>query len=623
MWRAQRNTRYRNERRENVCASMRDSQVVNLSPARLPAAAVRALTKGLKFVPGKLVDPVEILGGVEWTRLQRNIRLQFCFDEDDGPKIAGFPVPSNFAPPEIAQAGVEQLLAGFKLDLKMKIEGLYNNSWVPTNLSRVETQSLTNLRKNQEIVIKPADKGGAIVIMSKEKYLAEGFKNLNRPEYYEALVEPTQPQTIKMVNELLFDMLLSKAITSKEYHFLRPPMPCKPRVYYQLPKIQKPRESWPDPQMPAGRPIVANVGTELTNLSRWVDYWLQELAQLLFKDNVVKDSYDFIKRLEDLVLPKDSNLILLAADVKDLYTNIPHEAGIEAVMAAWEKPSTRPCRPAKAFIKRALELILKRNDMEFAGKFYLQKKGVAMGTNCAPAIANIFMEKIDQKVREFHPLGYFRFLDDLFIIWDGNRPDIDAFKTALNAVDQNIQLVYADSRTSNVFLDVEIMVTPRLLRDGKLDYKVYIKPTDTLQLLHRRSCHPEHTFRGIVKSQIIRHLRLSSHVRYFEASWKRVADVLLRRGYTARELKRIKNEVIRGGNLELKRNDAQARRSNYLIMKWSPILRELPKWAREYWHNLLNLNSSLKEKCPPELTISWKRPQNIQETVVRAAVTIN
>ncbi len=39
---------------------------------------------------------------------------------------------------------------------------------------------------------------------------------------------------------------------------------------------------------------------------------------------------------------------------------------------------------------------------------------------------------------------------------------------------------------------------------------VYFKPADTRALLHKASFHPKHTFKGIVKSQIIRFHRISA-----------------------------------------------------------------------------------------------------------------
>ena len=61
----------------------------------------------------------------------------------------------------------------------------------------------------------------------------------------------------------------------------------------------------------------------------------------------------------------------------------------------------------------------------FNSRNYLQTKGGAMGTICAPSYTNIFMDHFEKKliypfINGF-PLIYLRFIDDIFLIWIGNR----------------------------------------------------------------------------------------------------------------------------------------------------------------------------------------------------------
>ena len=69
-------------------------------------------------------------------------------------------------------------------------------------------------------------------------------------------------------------------------------------------------------------------------------------------------------------------------DVGSLYTNIPHKEGIEAVKQKSTK--SKPGISIKVVLT-FLKLILTLNNFVFNGINYLQKKGCAMGTKCAPS----------------------------------------------------------------------------------------------------------------------------------------------------------------------------------------------------------------------------------------------
>ena len=47
------------------------------------------------------------------------------------------------------------------------------------NLTKEEYQSIKSLRNHPDIIIKPADKGSAIVIQDKEYYVKEGERQLH------------------------------------------------------------------------------------------------------------------------------------------------------------------------------------------------------------------------------------------------------------------------------------------------------------------------------------------------------------------------------------------------------------------------------------------------------------
>ena len=68
------------------------------------------------------------------------------------------------------------------------------------NLTKSEREALNNLKNRTDIVIKPADKGGALIIMNSKDYLKEGSRQLNDTNYYQKLnMDPTEDHE-KLIN---------------------------------------------------------------------------------------------------------------------------------------------------------------------------------------------------------------------------------------------------------------------------------------------------------------------------------------------------------------------------------------------------------------------------------------
>ena len=105
-----------------------------------------------------------------------------------------------------------------------------------------------------------------------------------------------------------------------------------------------------------------------------------------------------------------------------LYTNISHKEGIQAVQQILKK--SNPSISIKV-ISNFLKIILTLNNFVFNSINYLHKKDCTMGTKCALSYANIFMGWFKEKflfpllanLKEF----YLRFIDDIFLIWNGTE----------------------------------------------------------------------------------------------------------------------------------------------------------------------------------------------------------
>ena len=128
------------------------------------------------------------------------------------------------------------------------------------------------------------------------------------------------------------------------------------------------------------RPIVAGPVCETHRLSNLLDILLQPYTK--YVKSYIKDTKDFLTKLPENI---DENSILVTFDVENLYSNIPHDLGLEAIDFWINKyPDELPNRISKKFIINSIKLILENNSFCFNDTYFLQTKGTAMGTKFAP-----------------------------------------------------------------------------------------------------------------------------------------------------------------------------------------------------------------------------------------------
>ena len=171
-----------------------------------------------------------------------------------------------------------------------------------------------------------------------------------------------------------------------------------------------------------GHPLVRSVGCHTKQGSSYLDHHLQPFNKEL--ESYVKDTTDFVRKIEALPVEPNENQILVTMDVKSLYTNIPNAEGMEAVKSCFRARAKPGDGILAKVIIQFLTLILTLNNFLFNDEHYIQINGCSMGTKCAPTYACIFMgwfenKYILPKIRRFAST-YVRFIDDIFFIWKGS-----------------------------------------------------------------------------------------------------------------------------------------------------------------------------------------------------------
>ena len=517
------------------------SSIINLSNYFKPDShQIELLEKGLSFIPTLDIYKNQTNNlKKDLTDYHRRLKLAAHFGTDRDQTIPPFLPKSNWEPkrsdipPELKQL--------MRQDIRT-LSQIPGHLREKNNLTKEQVKALRTLADNDQIVIKPADKGSSIVILDRHQYLLEGERQLNNQEHYKQLPRPIYQDTAIRVSEIITRLRQGKFITGKQAQHLLGKETPRARIFYLLPKCHKAPETWTIPhEVPAGRPIVSDCGSETYMTAEFIEYYLNPLS--IRHASYIKDTYHFIDTLKTVTVPKEA--LLFSIDIDSLYTNIETQAGLNAVKIMFNKypDGTRPDKE----LLELLEINLTQNDFEFNNKYYLQTKGTAMGKKFAPSFANIYMALWEETALEkcrLKPTHYFRFLDDIFGIWPHGEETFVEFIGILNSHHRSIKLKYTTSQESIDFLDVTAYKGKQFQSNQKLDLKVYFKDTDTHALLHKSSFHPKHCFSGIVKSQLLRFKRICTQVSDFQTACKTLFKALRQRGYTRTFLRKAQRTFL-------------------------------------------------------------------------------
>ena len=176
-----------------------DNWVVNLSSKQLSTPQKSVLARGLSFAPAPRKIPASrIVAAVE-----------------DGLRWINQPDADR---------------------VRTTVVAILNKARPPSmNLPPSESKALKNLQADDEIVVVPADKGRAVVVMDRLDYDSKINTLLSDQSTYQKLTRDPAPALERQMNELLLSLKRSGAIPPKLYDQLRSSAGKTP-LFYGLPK---------------------------------------------------------------------------------------------------------------------------------------------------------------------------------------------------------------------------------------------------------------------------------------------------------------------------------------------------------------------------------------------------
>ena len=364
--------------------------------------------------------------------------------------------------------------------------------------------ALKELINDQDIMIKKSYKGGAVVILSVKHYEKMVYSQLHDKNTYKKLDSNIDSKIMSNLIKLIKEY--KSNFTENELKYLLDTK-FSTSQFYGLPKLHKSKLlnkvikgqnseiiNYPEPDDLKLRPIISGINCPTKKLSNLIDKILKPLLKHV--KSYIRDSIQFLNKSRRTV-KEDTTLVTF--DVISLYTNIPHELGVDALQFFLNKyPETVDNRFNRDFIMKGMLFVLKNNTFIFNTENYLQLTGTAMGTISAPTYATLVVAYLEEKLYtileiEYSPIlseyireNWSRFLDDCFILLEGNTINPHDLLTIINSLHKNIQFTMELSNEKIPFLDIMVNKS-----DEKIWMDTYSKPTDSKRYVPYNSCHPK------------------------------------------------------------------------------------------------------------------------------------
>ncbi|KAK6739453.1 hypothetical protein RB195_008128 [Necator americanus] len=479
--------------------------------------ALSVLDMGPSFSPVQSIGPRvvrKIVGSLQYVHDRLRYRAKIGEKETGrGSNInANFPVvpfPAMIFKPQDPHPRVDAKFRLFTTSV-FSILKRFSRKHPISNLTPMQRSGLREIRElstRGEIKVTISDKGGEFVVISRELDMAITRKHLDDATLYHSSSHEEFIKQSRRLNRVWVEIGKAAGLHKTMITKLKYELPTCP-VLYLLIKTHK-LSSFAflseDPDVFKVRPIISNVGGPTDRIS-----WLLNtiLAPLLkYVPAHLSNTNMFLEQLKRARSEKEC--VIESFDVTSLYTNVSKGAAMQAVFELLVEH--RDTLDLHGFsirqIMTLLDECLKCSIFRWAGNYYRQVRGLAMGQRLAPTLAIAFMSKIEQPILERKPFLYCRYIDDCCIICP-TQDEMDTCFELLNQQSPYIRFTREKPKENWLsFLNVEIQWS-----NGEWKTRWFRKPSSKNILVHCLSAHPWKTKKSVVKNMFRTAVRVTSDV---------------------------------------------------------------------------------------------------------------
>ena len=370
--------------------------------------------------------------------------------------------------------------------------------------------------KENNLLAVPFDKGTGICIMKKETYCNKLKDILNLDQFEKVIPKRKNAKDAilkeeERINTTLDDLRTNNKISDSLLQKVKSTGGQPPRLYGQA-KVHK-------TAIPL-RPVLSMPGSPYYNLASQVEEWISVLPEAKINSSTKRVS----EAASATQLEPDE--VLISFDVTALYTNVPVD---EAIQLAADKlysgnPDIKSPPVDKETFITLTNLASKNVVMWTPDGYYRQKDGLAMGSQPAGLLANIWLSQFEPVIKDSAKI-FERYVDD--IIRSINRNNIAEKLREINNLHPNLKFTLEIEEDGRIaFLDLMI-----INNNGSLSTTWYRKPSDTGLVLNFHAIAPACYKRSVIAGFVHRIYRSCSTWENFHQSLVLAKDILEKNQY--------------------------------------------------------------------------------------------
>jgi hypothetical protein len=459
-------------------------------------------------------------------RFCRTVRTKWHFrNKERGNFIPKFHVPNTYWEPPKASAFIER-----GLEAAMGVLDAQVHQALLAIAERPAVRKFSNWTRVQEyledegLLVKLTDKNLGLAVFPAKWYDATILQMLADEDTYR-IAYNVEDIAFNLRNTLTQELLYLWRLPKQMDQYIRKKTTTQVPEFHAIPKVHK--TPW------TLRPIVPSHSWVTTTTSEVIDHLCQPLLELF--PWVVASSKEVMQKVQKVRPLSSDPLWIMTGDVTAFYTNIPVKQCGRIIAGFWNRYRRTSSIPHST-IRKMIEFVMENNYLRYNGQTFKQIDGLAMGTSCAPVLANLYAAYFEHKAQIVHQDGvllYVRYIDDILCLFQGTMEAARSFTTKFSL--GGLEVRWSVSRSRNEFLDIEFiqggfpgvnMVETRLFRKT-MNRHLYIPWS---------SAHPLHVKKGFVKAELTRFAMLCSKFEYFADARKEFYGNLRRRGYPAKTL---------------------------------------------------------------------------------------